>query len=348
MANSYMRSVCVKYCISFLRSECMAMLAQCNVCFFVVFVSDMPSDAAARYCQGCARRHRSAHWYGFESFFYCLKTYARLFRAGWLVLHPCWDVFYNALHDVDETGCRIAAAAYRADVNAVVDSYAMLGMYPHWEPRRLVLCLFGAQLYFPWPMHDFIHGMGQCADGILTRRLLRDVGLPIFRRYGCMRVLDGRLVCSTSRGILVTKNPSERRDGIVRFLEMLSDLRGIIRICDAMTVYFNDNSVVSISDMLRILGDAECSVFGSAKAYKNIRCCRFLAAAAGRTFESNEADWRIFSTMSPHVSAVVTQLGLRDYKYALKFMRAIGTELRLTTYSINDLVIFSCLLNHEG
>ena len=48
--------------------------------------------------------------------------------------------------------------------------------------------------------------------------------------------------------------------------------------------------------------------------------------------------------MSVHVSSVIDEFGLQNYKYASKFVRVLGQELKHPAYSINDLAIFICLL----
>ena len=299
---------------------------------------------AARYCADCKRKHRSDKWYGHESFYFCTNAYTRMFRAGFLVVHPYWSVLYNAVQDTDCTGCRIAAASYRHDVRAVADAYAMLGLYPQLESYRLLVCLFAAQMYFSWPMHDLINAIGQSKCSMVNRSLLRKIGHFVFRRYSSMRVHNGRLSTGI-RGCSATKNPSERRNGQVRYDAMLDDLPGCIRICDAMSVYFNRRKVVSLSAMLSIFAAANSNVYDSRRCYKNIRCCRLLACSVGISFENSEADWEISSNMSSHVSSTLTTLGLKSFKYAVQIIRVLRQELEIPMYSINDLTIFVCLLN---
>ena len=159
-----------------------------------------------------------------------------MLRAGFLVVHPYWSVLYNAIQDTDGTGCRIAAASYRHDVRAVADAYVMLGLYPHLESYSLLVCLFAAQMYSSWPMHEFINAIGQSKCSMVNRSLLRKIGHSVFRRYSSMRVLNFRLSTGI-RGCSATKNPSERRNGQVRYDAKLDDLPACIRICDAMSVY---------------------------------------------------------------------------------------------------------------
>ena len=266
-----------------------------------------------------------------------------MFRAGYLVVHPYWSVLYGAVEDVDCTGSRIAAAAYRHDVRAVADAYVLLGLYPELASYKLLLCLFASQMYFSWPMHDFIHALGQSKSGI-EKASLRKIGHSVFRRYSSFRLLNGRLVKGI-RGRSVTKNPSERRNGQVRYDAMLDDLPGCIRICDAMMGYFWRRKLVSVSAMLSILGDAESNVYDARRSYKNIRCCRLLASAVGISFESTKVDWDVFLNMSPHVSSTLTNLGLTSYKYVYKILRVLRQKLDQPKYSINDFTIFVCLLN---
>jgi len=304
----------------------------------------MSKSADSRYCSDCKRKHHAAKWYGDDSFWFCHRVYRSMERAGWTVLHPSWSVFYNAMTDIDATGSRIAAAQYRMDVNAVSDAYVLFAMYPQWESLKLFLVLLAAQMYFPWPMHEFVHSIGRKSCGILSRDLLLKIGDEIFTRYSSMRVLNGRLVYGTSKGFDCTTNPSERKNGSVRYHLMVEDLRGCMCLCSLVEDYFSKNNNVSISAMLKILGDSKCVVFDGKKQYKNVRCCRLFASAAGKVFVSDAIDWEVFATMSRHVSGVIDTLGLREYKRAAKYVEALGRELSIPSYSINDFIIFVCLL----
>jgi len=125
---------------------------------------------------------------------------------------------------------------------------------------------------------------------------------------------------------------------------MLEDLRGCMRLCRLVEQYFSNNENVSIRAMLKILGDAKCVVFDGKKQYKNVRCCRLLASAVGKVFVNDTMDWEVFATMSPHVSGVIDILGLRSYKRARIYVEALARELNIPAYSINDFIIFVCLL----
>ena len=86
-------------------------------------------------------------------------------------------------------------------------------------------------------------------------------------------------------------------------------------------------------------------MFSDTPSYKNIRCCRFLAIGGGKAFENNAADWKLFAGMSPHVSSVLRMHGIVDWKYVEKFVKALSKEVPDAMYSIDDFVIFMCLLS---
>ena len=177
--------------------------------------------ATVRYCFGCERRHYSSAsgWYGSDWYdlgehgvYFCHKHWTRLLRAGYQVIHPASEVLEGAMEQTANTGCRIVAAKFKYDCGAVFDAAVLLGLYSQWAKFDLFILLLAAQFYFPWPMHEFIHGVGSLTIKGMQAKLSQ-LGQRIFDKYKELRVLEGRLIGHQSRGIQSTKNPSERRNG---------------------------------------------------------------------------------------------------------------------------------------
>ena len=106
--------------------------------------------AMVRYCFGCERRHypSASGWYGSDWYdlrehgaYFCHKHWARLFRAGYQVIHPASEVLQGAMEQTANTGCGIVAAKFRYDCGAVLDAAVLLGLYSEWTKFDLFILL---------------------------------------------------------------------------------------------------------------------------------------------------------------------------------------------------------------
>ena len=299
---------------------------------------------SSRYCYGCLRKHRAANWYGTPEFPFCGHTYTNMFRQGLRVRHPSWPVFEESSNVTDETGARICAAVFRRDATAIREGSVLLSR-SMLEPRmRILVSLLASTLYFPWPSHAFIHrivALGCKAPGQAT---LRRIGLEVFDQFKPFRVVDGQLVSgSRAKGISVTKNPSERQCGSVRFAAVLDDLNAVLRMITRILAYFKANATVSLAAMLKLFDDY--GVYTKRVIYKNVRCARILAEAAGKSLRDCPEDFSVFQRMSPHMRSALKYRGIDDFKTAMKFVVGMQAETGLTRYSLNDLIIYTCLLD---
>ena len=83
----------------------------------------------------------------------------------------------------------------------------------------------------------------------------------------------------------------------------------------------------------------------SAPTYKSVRCCRILAKAARKGFKDCIEYFQVFRRMSPHMRAALQSRGIDDFKTAMKFVEGMKETTGLTEYSLNDLIIYTCLLD---
>ena len=113
---------------------------------------------------------------------------------------------------------------------------------------RILVSLLASTFYFPWPAHAFIHrivALGCKAPGKAT---LGRIGLEVLDHFKAFRVVQGQLVvASPAKGISVTKNPSERQCGRIRFNAILEDLPGIIDMLKRIHDYFRGRRDVSLA-----------------------------------------------------------------------------------------------------
>ena len=300
--------------------------------------------ASARYCYGCRRKHRHCNWYGTPEFNYCGYSYTNMFRQGLRVRHPSWPVYEESAKETDETGARICAAVFRKDATAIREGSVLLSR-SMLEPRtHILVSLLASTFYFPWLSHAFvqrIHLLGCKAPGKAT---LRRIGLEVFDQFKAFRVVDGQLVSgSRAKGISVTKNPSERQCGRIRFTAILDEFNAVLRMVTRILAYFEANATVSLAALLKLFDDT--GVYTKRVIYKNVRCARILAEAAGKPLRDCEEDFSVFQRMSAHMSSALKYRGIDDFKTAMKFVVGMQAETGLPRYSLNDLIIYTCLLD---
>ena len=299
--------------------------------------------ASTQYCYGCRRKCRHTHWYGPADFPYCGNSYTNMFRRGYRVRHPSWPVFEESVHETDETGARICAAVFRKDALAIREGTVFLTRSIMEPVMRMLVSLLASTFYFPWPSHAFIHRIVALECKVPGKAALSRIGLEVFDHFKAFRVVGGLLVAaSPAKGISVTKNPSERRCGRIRFNAIIDDLPAVLRMLTCMQDYFKANARVSLSAMLQIFGDT--GVYTSRVIYKNVRCARILAEAAGKPLCDSEEDFHVFQRMSPHMRTSLKYRGIDDFKTAMKFVVGMREETGLAQYDLNDLIIYTCLM----
>ena len=299
--------------------------------------------STTQYCYGCERKCRSALWYGPDGFQFCGNSYVNMHRRGYLVRHPTWPVYEENIHRTDETGARICAAVYRKDALALREGAVFLSRSMLEPVTRMLVSLLASTFYFAWPAHAFIHRIIALQSKMPGKATLIRIGREVFEQFRAYRVVQGQLVvASPARGISVTKNPSERQCGRIRFNAILEDLPDIIRMLKRIHEYFRGRRDVSLAAMLEIFGDS--GVYTSRVIYKNVRCARILAEAAGKPLSDCEEDFKVFQRMSAHMRSTLTYRGLVDFKTAMKFVVGMRAATGLPQYGLNDLIIYTCLM----
>ena len=146
---------------------------------------------------------------------------------------------------------------------------------------RILVSLLASTFYFPWPSHAFILRIVDLGCKAPGKATLSRIGLEVYDQFKAFRVVDGQLVSAPrSKGISCTKNPSERCCGRIRFNQIIEDLPAVLLMLTRMLEYFQANARVSVAAMLKVVGNS--CIYTSRVTYKNVRCVRILAEAAGR------------------------------------------------------------------
>ena len=194
--------------------------------------------ATTQYCYHCERKCRALKWYGPDGHQFCGNAYVNMYRRGYLVRHPTWPVYEENIHRTDETDARICAAVYRKDALALREGAVFLSRSMLEPVVRMLVSLLASTFYFAWPAHAFIHRIIALECRMPGKATLFRIGGEIFEQFRAYRVVDGQLVvASPARGISVTKNPSERQCGRIRFNAILEDLPDVIRTSEAVGTF---------------------------------------------------------------------------------------------------------------
>ena len=298
--------------------------------------------AESKYCAACRRKHPSTLWYGVGEFKYCGGSYVRMFRQGMRVCHPSWPAYEDAAQEIDETGARICAAIYRKDATAIREGAVLMSNCMLSPRMRILVSLLASTYYFSWPSHAFILRIVDLAKEPSKADLTR-IGREVYKQFSAFRVLSGQLVALPSTGISCTKNPSERRCGSIRFKEILADMKAVLTMLDRMQEYFTENNTVSLAAMLKVLGKS--CLYKSIVSYKSVRGVRILAEAAGKVLKDCPEDLVVFRKMTAHMKHALKKRGLDDYKTCMKFVDGMKDATNLSEYTLNDLIIYTCLLD---
>ena len=96
--------------------------------------------------------------------------------------------------------------------------------------------------------------------------------------------------------------------------------------------------------MLDVFGNQ--GLYTSKPTYKNVRCCRILTEAAGKRFRDCIEDFDVLRRMSPHIKSALATRGIDDYKVACKFVTGMQEVTGNNKYCLNDLIIYTCLLDN--
>ena len=179
---------------------------------------------------------------------------------------------------------------------------------------------------------------GTYAD-ISMRRLL-DIYALVESRLAGLSVVNGVLRAGTV-GLHPTMNPSERRNGAVRYRSLAREHRRWAVVAARLQQYLQMD-LCSVSHMLSIVRRARLRSYPGACNYGNVRLVRSITEAANATAMGSAACWSTLAGMSPHVRSVVRRWAI-DHHSALRLCTLMRRELSLPQYTLQDLVCFPCL-----
>ena len=306
-----------------------------------------------QYCYGCEKVHTyDAHgWHEREGedFVFCHAHYMEAYRSKLVKAgepdHPTWLRWMSELDAIDDTGHAIVACNFRPDVRGLIAMASLCRASHLWTGLEDIFFL-GAlwlQMYWPWPMQDFWHGVRELAPSSIAKSLVVKLWQGIEKQYSNMKVVQGVLVHGAKKGLSLFRNPSERRPGRNRFMKLAGELKNWRRCAEAVASLFTSRRRVALSDILNAFGEWNLQTFSSTGTYKNIRIARALALMAGVPLADTERDWRLWRGMSAHVRQVCRDSGIWSYAEACRFRDALRSRTGIAEYGFNDLICFACL-----
>ena len=295
-----------------------------------------------QWCVYCQKRHKTHRWYmtagggAYCHYAYRLSEYLHMrdapIAALWLREHT---------HDVDVTGSRIAALSYRPDVRGLCDVWALTMASPGWRGHAAFACGFALQLYWPQTMLIFaVELLKYSYDAVNRTVMIRILSLVRRQTHG-LRIVGG-VLCSGSRGLDPMSNPSERRNGSVRYLSLASEISKWASVADELEAYITGTER-SCEVMLRIIRAGRLVSYRGTCDYGNMRLLRCLLYSAGGSMPDTVEWWRHLCRMSPHLHAVAEQNAM-SYEVVIQVRDWMRSELGIASYSLMDLTCFLCLV----
>ena len=150
-----------------------------------------------------------------------------------------------------------------------------------------------------------------------------------------------RTLVTGNQGMSPTKNPSERNDGWVRYKYLVNELPALRKTCSILAGVLTEG--VEAQSVLNALAEGSMKTFSGDKNYKNVRMIRMLMMAAYTGFADTEADWTIWSGMSPSLKHKLRAIGLMEYGEAVRARDAVRVLKKDDAYSLADLAMLVCL-----
>ena len=305
------------------------------------------SIMSSHFCCYCGVVHPSSRWYTLYNWTdphcvrWCNAVYLRLLRFG-AARHPLWLHLQPRLARVDNTGRSIALLIRRADISALLSADAILRGSLSWhslELRVFALALL-FQAYWPEPVLMLTTHLLSMRPSETTPERLRSYWRLVDRALRRCRYVDGSLRISDG-GLQPMKNPSERRNGRVRYnaLTRSLDLWRIVsrRVAQRLGTA---GGVVAIRTILNAFDEPGFRVFNSSICYRNVRLVRAIVVGLGYSIADTPDDWSILSGMSPSMRRMSRRWGL-GHDAAICLRDSIRRQH--SSYSLLDLSCFLCL-----
>ncbi len=204
--------------------------------------------------------------------------------------------------------------------------------------------VFAWTMYWELPMHDIVKNMLPHSPSNLNESMLIDLGDEVFTYYQVMRYQSGALVFG-QEGLSPTKNPSERRPGVTRYLRLCRDHGNgyLLPVCDSIVELLEASDIVSVSTLRNIILQGELSAYPITSNYALVRFCRAIVYIFGKVSADSPKDWRALANMSPSIKLALSNAGISTHQDAIAWRDGLRIRLGYPQYSLGDLVCFFCL-----
>ena len=213
--------------------------------------------------------------------------------------------------------------------------------------NAIFLFAFALTFYWSWPMHFFtVH----CLSVPPKRWNAKFLRLALFKTIAYVagiKVFQGKY---SSKGLSVTKNPSERRTGAVRYGQLVNQDQRWQKTAMALAAFLTNakksRKLVELEPIIRIIRRGHLKSYpGKVVTYGILRFVRLLVQAYGLRFKDTERDYWYLYRCSAHVKNVYNKLGIGDnYRVAISCRDGLRTRTGNPHYSLSDLTCYVCLL----
>ena len=150
----------------------------------------------------------------------------------------------------------------RPDVRSLVD-IGQLCLGSQWGSLgdRIFLCGFMLLLYWTYPMQWLWFMVSTMAPSAVTATVMRNALKTMLATYKKYRVYNGVLRHGVTRGLMVVKNPSERRQGSIRFRKLCGEIEKLRSCAHAIAAAIGTRRVVNLSSVFVVLSSADLAAY---------------------------------------------------------------------------------------
>jgi hypothetical protein len=241
------------------------------------------------------------------------------------------------MNQVDEAG-GIWLLAQREDIRGVTMLKSLCISKQAWrrEADIVFALIFGMQLYYAPSICYWAAAFLATNPDYHTEATVKGCITEVSRAWkGIKRKSDGSI---GSVGSSMTKNPSERVDGTVRYMKLIKRMDAVRVVARRIS---ERSHPVLVADMLQCL-NALAPIYDDAVCYKNLRLIRSIVAALGGVWADTEACWKAWRSMSTHVTRKCKELCIYQYEDAVIIRDALRKHC--AKYSFADLICYTCLM----
>jgi hypothetical protein len=306
-----------------------------------------------KFCILCNKYEISGCWHGPHGSQCCHQKYQEMERnLETMPKRPSWFPLWNNLGHVDHTGSPIYGSHERHDVQAMKlcrrillnqdepfnsdRAVTFLSAYVsliYWETSSA--CWLMAMVQYPWQQ-------AKTAKAIMSEyENVKAIFDPCKMKNGILR-------CESSSGLRSVGRDKDRGFSTKRFGVLAKESAKWLQLSSKVANVLSAPGTYSVSEVLDLFQKADLKSYtGEDASYATLGLVRLLGLMYNKKFEDSKPDWSKMRRMSGAMGEKLKTMGLYEHTDAIECRNALRKVLKLSDYSLSDLIIFVCLLPKE-